>query len=264
VFASLIAGTIMNEMQTSAADVVAASGASAVSWGAIFAGTAVAVASSLLLFALATGLDLASMSPARLAAGASFTVTAAIALIASQWISSFLGGYITGRLRTRWVGTHTHEVFFRDTAHGFITWCVATVVMASGFASAASTLTGVRVPTAGAAAYVRETPARERLSWSLRAAPELSSEKALVLPERPATAVQTDIPIPGEDLRGGLDQPSAWVSAIDPGTTDAAGPDAERKDAAAGSILTALSMLIGAFIASASGALGGRLRDLHP
>jgi hypothetical protein len=253
----------MNEMQTSAANVVAASGASAVSWGAIFAGTAVAVASSLLLFALATGLDLASMSPARLAAGASFTLTAAIALIASQWISSFLGGYITGRLRTRWVGTHTHEVFFRDTAHGFITWCVATVVMASGFASAASTLTGVRVPTAGAAAYVRETPARERL-WSIRAAPGVSSENALVLPERPATAVQTAIPIRGRDLRGGLDQPGAWVSAIDPGTTDGAGPDAERKDAAAGSILTSLSMLIGAFIASASGALGGRLRDLHP
>jgi hypothetical protein len=255
----------MNDMQTSAASVVTASGASAVSWGAIFAGTAVAVASSLLLFALATGLDLASLSPsARLAAGASFTVTAAIALIATQWISSFLGGYITGRLRTRWVGTHTHEVFFRDTAHGLITWCVATVVMASGFASTASTLSGVRVPITGAAAYVREAPAPERLSWSVRAAPGVSSEPALVLPEKPATALQTAIPIPGRELRGGLDQPSTWLSAIDPGTSEGAGPDAERKDAAAGSILTALSMLIGAFIACASGALGGRLRDLHP
>ncbi len=26
---------------------------------------------------------------------------------------------MTGRLRTRWVGIHTDEVFFRDTAHGF-------------------------------------------------------------------------------------------------------------------------------------------------
>jgi hypothetical protein len=256
----------MNDMQTSSANVVAASGASAVSWGAIFAGTAVAVASSLLLFALATGLDLASLSPARVAAGASFTVTAAIALIASQWISSFLGGYITGRLRTRWVGTHTHEVFFRDTAHGLITWCVATVVMASGFASAASALTGVRVPIAGTAAYVRQTPAPQRLSWPLPDAPPASSETALVRPEGPATAVQTAIPIPGTDLRGGLDQPRAWLRAIDPGTSEAAGagPDAERKDAAAGSILTSLSMLIGAFIACASGALGGRLRELHP
>lgn len=37
-----------------------------------------------------------------------------------------------------------------------------------------------------------------------------------------------------------------------------------RRDAAATSIFTSLSMLIGAFIASVSGALGGRLRDEHP
>jgi hypothetical protein len=55
----------MNDMQTSAASVVADSGAFAVSWGAIFAGAAVAVASSLLLFALATGLNLASLSHRR-------------------------------------------------------------------------------------------------------------------------------------------------------------------------------------------------------
>ena len=46
----------------------------------------------------------------------------AIWLIVMQWLSAALGGYITGRLRTKWVNTHSDEVFFRDTAHGFVTW----------------------------------------------------------------------------------------------------------------------------------------------
>jgi hypothetical protein len=40
--------------------------------------------------------------------------------------------------------------------------------------------------------------------------------------------------------------------------------DEARKDAAETSIYTGLAMLIGAFIASVSAALGGRLRDEHP
>ena len=34
----------------------------------------------------------------------------------------------------------THEVFFRDTTHGFLTWCVASIIMASILASAVSSL----------------------------------------------------------------------------------------------------------------------------
>src|SRR5258708_5053461 len=63
-------------------------------------------------------------------------------LIVIQWLASGLGGYMTGRLRTKWVNVHTHEVFFRDTAHGFLAWAVATVLIAaiaaSGAASAVS------------------------------------------------------------------------------------------------------------------------------
>jgi len=40
--------------------------------------------------------------------------------------------------------------------------------------------------------------------------------------------------------------------------------DVARKATAATSIYLGLSMLIGAFIAAAAAALGGRLRDLHP
>jgi hypothetical protein len=40
--------------------------------------------------------------------------------------------------------------------------------------------------------------------------------------------------------------------------------DVARKSTAAVAIFTALSMLIGAFIASAAAAYGGSLRDEHP
>lgn len=59
-----------------------------------------------------------------------FTITAGIWLIVTQWLSAAIGGYLAGRLRARWHALHTDEVFFRDTAHGLITWATATVVIA--------------------------------------------------------------------------------------------------------------------------------------
>ena len=49
--------------------------------------------------------------------------------------ASAIGGYIAGRLRTKWVGVHTHEVYFRDTAHGFLAWSVATLATAAFLSS---------------------------------------------------------------------------------------------------------------------------------
>ncbi len=106
---------------------------SAVSWGAILAGAAVAEGSTLILLALGSGLGFAASSPWP-GVGASletFTVMAGIWLIVTQWIASALGGYIAGRLRTRWTSTHSHEVFFHDTAHGLAVWAVATVMVAA-------------------------------------------------------------------------------------------------------------------------------------
>lgn len=53
-----------------------------------------------------------------------------------------MGGYLAGRLRTKWTGVHNDEVYFRDTAHGFLSWSVALVVTAAFLASAATALTG--------------------------------------------------------------------------------------------------------------------------
>jgi hypothetical protein len=117
---------------------------SAASWGAILAGAVVAVSLSLVLLTLGAGLGFASISPWKergVSAGA-FTVASTIWLIVTQWLSAAAGGYIAGRLRQRWLATHTHEVFFRDTAHGLVTWAVATLIVAAVLAGSATSLFG--------------------------------------------------------------------------------------------------------------------------
>jgi len=117
---------------------------SAVAWPAILAGAFVAAAASLVLVVFGAALGLAYSPMTRAGASvASFGVGAAIWLVVTQWIASGMGGYLAGRLRTKWVGVHDHEVFFRDTAHGFITWAVASVVLATVLASSLGSIVGV-------------------------------------------------------------------------------------------------------------------------
>src|SRR5579871_1588686 len=103
---------------------------SAVSWSAIGGGALAAAGTSLILLTLGSGMGLAAISPW---SGLSATVigtTAAIWVVVVQWLSSAFGGYIAGRLRTSWVGLHTHEVAFRDTAHGVLAWALASILAA--------------------------------------------------------------------------------------------------------------------------------------
>jgi hypothetical protein len=248
------------DIETAAPAATTTSGPSAVSWGAVFAGAAVASAISLLLLVLAAGLNLAAFSLAPLRRGSPVAVTAmaAITLIVTQWVSSGVGGYLTGRLRTRWIDTHTHEVFFRDTAHGFITWAVATLFMALALGSAASSLVGAGLTgTAGTRSPAHRLGTRELVSTAqaqdVPTGEEMQAQ--LVIPngprERPATSLVQD---------------SGMSLTQDPGEDRDASPLTERarKDAAFGSLMTALSMVVGAFIASVAAAVGGRRRDLHP
>lgn len=124
--------------------------ASAVSWGAVLGGAAVAAALSVTMLALGTGLGLSSVSPWA-NAGASATsigIAAIVWMLLMHAIASGLGGYLAGRLRTKWVDVHTDEVYFRDTAHGFLAWAVGIVVGAAFLASAAASLLGSTVETA--------------------------------------------------------------------------------------------------------------------
>ncbi len=94
---------------------------SGVSWAAVAAGAVVSLALTLVLIAFGTGLGLSVVSPwaSSGASATTFKITTGIYLIVIAMISSSLGGYIAGRLRSRWIGVHSDEVYFRDTAHGF-------------------------------------------------------------------------------------------------------------------------------------------------
>ena len=106
---------------------------SGVSWGAIFAGAAAAAALSLILVLLGFGLGFSAVSPwANEGVSAKgLGISTIVWLAATQIIASGLGGYIAGRLRVKWANMHGDEVYFRDTAHGFLSWCVATLVAAT-------------------------------------------------------------------------------------------------------------------------------------
>ena len=107
--------------------------ASAVSWGAIVAGAAGAASLSLILLILGTGLGLSSVSPwAHTGVGATtFGVSTIIWVTLTQLVASGMGGYLAGRLRSNWVGAETDEIHFRDTAHGFLAWAVASLTTAA-------------------------------------------------------------------------------------------------------------------------------------
>ncbi|SCW89034.1 hypothetical protein SAMN05216370_4378 [Pseudomonas peli] len=107
--------------------------ASAVSWGAIFAGAAAAAALSLILLILGTGLGLSSISPWAHdgVSATTFGVTTIIWITLTQLLAAGMGGYLAGRLRTKWIELHTDEVFFRDTAHGFLAWAIASLATAT-------------------------------------------------------------------------------------------------------------------------------------
>jgi hypothetical protein len=335
------------------------SSASAASWPAIFAGAIVAVAVSFILVALGTGLGFAIISPwpGRGASASAFTVNAAIWLIVSQWVSAAIGGYLAGRLRTRWVGTHTHEVFFRDTAHGLVTWSVATVLIALVLASSATSMVGGGLRAVGGAASAGlqgaaaggaaagTQGAMESGPGSLGGAPgggampgpwggpsatmaydidklfrpTSSSSGSLPTAAGPGTMspgttaagaaagnagaaegpagidtssdprveavfiafngiahggisdedraylaqlVQQQTGVPAQEAQKRVDE---FVTATKNAEDHArAAVDAARKAAAETAIYTALALLVGAFIASVSAALGGRLRDEHP
>ena len=102
-------------------------------WPAIWAGAIVAIAVTLTLGVLGSGIGLSASAawPGTAAASTEFTIGAGIWLVAMQWASSALGGYVAGRMRGRWFRLHADEVFFRDTVHGLVTWAMATIIVAS-------------------------------------------------------------------------------------------------------------------------------------
>ncbi|MGL4960057.1 MAG: hypothetical protein ACRC67_02405 [Inquilinus sp.] len=270
---------------------------SGVSWGAVFAGAAVAAAITLALMVLGAGFGLSIVSPwpgSGVTAG-TYAVTTAIGLVVIQWVSSGFGGYVTGRLRTRWVNVHTDEVAFRDTAHGFLTWCVATlfVAMVAGFVSYGAASTGAQATAtvasgaaqgaaAAAPAAAPADPTGYAIDMLFRPAPDTQPPAAANGDPRPevarilANAVAAGSLPPADKTylaqlvaqRTGLSQADAEkrvdevVAQVDAAAVKAReAADAARKTGLWTAFAAFLALLIGAFIAAVSASLGGHLRD---
>jgi len=253
------------------------SGASAVSWGAIAAGGVAAAAFTLFLVELVAGLGLVMVSPwsNQGASAATVSVAGGIALILMAVMACALGGFITGRLRTRWVGLHTDEVYFRDTAHGFMAWAFGTIITAAVLASAA----GVIVSAAGGAA---SNPALvpDKNSYYVdtlfRSSQPVSANPGVIdATNGEVSRLFTRGLAPGGDFtaddrtriaqlvaaRTGLSQQEAQARVDQTIAQAKAAADAARKAAAKLAFWMAASLLAGA-LAGGIGALeGGRQRD---
>lgn len=160
---------------------------STVSWAAIFAGATAAAALSLILLFLGAGLGLSSVSPwvNKGVSATTFGVSTIIWITVTQILASGMGGYLAGRLRTKWANAAADEVYFRDTAHGFLAWAVATLATAalltstisgivSGGAQAAASLTG------GAAAVVTAAGAGAGVAGSATDSSDAANQKGVL------------------------------------------------------------------------------------
>jgi hypothetical protein len=253
-----------------------------VSWGAVIAGAFVAASLSLTLLALGAGFGLLSVSPWSSAEAATSAVgTAAIIwLIVIQIAASGMGGYIAGRLRTKWVAIHSHEVYFRDTAHGFLVWAVAVVITAAFLGSAATAMVGgtavngemagpenayfvdmlFRPAPAGSAAP--NGPAATAADIGVRS--EAASILANALRQGDTAAADRSYLAQLVSARTGLSQNDAAQRVSDVVARAQQAADAARKATARLLLWTFLALLIGAFCASYAATIGGRQRDHMP
>ena len=189
-----------------------------------------------------------------------------------------MGGYLAGRLRTKWVSVHTHEVYFRDTAHGFLVWSVSLVLTTAFLASAATSMISgnaarndAGTTAAGAAGsdpygyFVDSLFRSDRPVADLSADAALHAEVGLILARglREGYVPSADTAYLAQLVaaRTGMDQTEARrrVSEVLNQARQAA--DDARRATAHFLYWMFLALLIGAFCASYAATIGGRQRD---
>ena len=253
-----------------------------VSWPSIVAGAVAACALTLVLLAFGTGLGLSVVSPwaGSGVSATTFKIGTGLYLVVIAMLASSIGGYLAGRLRSGWAGVHGDEVYFRDTAHGFIAWALASVLGAAVLAGPASSLIGGTASglTQAAATQASQSsgPMDGYVDTLLRAdpaAPAASNSQSdprgevvrlftrsfrsggeLKAPDREYTAKLVA-------ARTGMSQADADKRVNEVVTQVKADADAARKATAQLAFWLTASLLIGAFCASLAATEGGGLRD---
>ncbi len=248
--------------------------ASAVSWGAILAGGVAAAALTLVLIAFGAGVGFSTVSPwSSIGSQTTFHVGAGLYLIVTAMLASSVGGYLAGRLRKKWASAHTREVFFRDTAHGFLAWAFATLLSAGALGSAAGTLVNAGTVATGAAA--RSTGLLDGYVDALvRGEPGNDDAEAMIdrgIVSRifvkafgsGGTLEDSDrtylVKLVGERTGVSPSQAEARVTTVVDEARQSI--DKARKAAAQLALWLTASMFVGAFCASLAAIEGGGLRD---
>jgi hypothetical protein len=269
-------------------------------WGPVFAGAIAAAAISFLLltFASAIGLSLTSPWPN---AGARLWVVA----LALGWfavlvqIGSFAaGGYLAGRMRSRWGESATEEGQFRDNAHGFMVWALGVLLgglmLAWTAGAAVQTATQATATVAGGAASGAAANALRPTDYAvdllLRGEPNATVAKGAAAPagqrddvglraeagrifaasirNREFTARDRDYlvrivrdrtGVPEAEAQRRVD--AAMIEARDLEIKVRQQADSARRAGVIAGLIAAVSLLIGCVAACMAAGLGGRHRD---
>ena len=175
-------------------------------WGPVVAGAFAAAAISFLLltFGTAVGLSVTSPWPHR---GVSLSLAAWAVLwwtLVVQIGAFAAGGYLAGRMRSRWGESATDEGQFRDAAHGFLVWALAVLIGAMVLALTAGAAVKAGTQSAAVVAAGAASSAAGRAT-DLAVAPIDYAVDLLLRPAPRATAGQTPptvTPLPATGSRG--------------------------------------------------------------
>jgi hypothetical protein len=250
-----------------------------VSWAAVLAGAAASCALTLVLLSFGMGMGFSVVSPWGNSgvSATTFKIGTGLYFIVMAMISSGVGGYLAGRLRTKWVGLQTTEVHFRDTAHGFLAWAVASVVGALLLASPASSLIGGTLSgaTQVAASSTPSSPMDGYVDTLLRSdnpspqAQQNPSDTRAEMARLFTSSFRNGDLKPADktyvakvvSARTGLNEADAQKRVTEVTTQVKADLDSARKAAMQVAMWLTLSLFIGAFSASLAATEGGGLRD---
>jgi hypothetical protein len=173
-------------------------GASFVEWGAVFAGAVLAAAIAFVLLTFGTAIGLSATSPWP-NSGLSAKVIASLAVFwaMAQQIGAFMvGGYVAGRMRSRWHEPTQHEVEFRDGMHGGLVWAVGVVISAILVMATVGVLARAGVEVAGQTATVATESASDPMDLVLDALlrPTTAAQAGALASPPPAAGGQAQTP----------------------------------------------------------------------
>lgn len=264
----------------------------AVSWGAILAGAVAAAGISVVLATLGIGTGLAMTSP--WSDGASATTlkwAAGVYLVLTAVIASAIGGYMSGRLRTKWYDAPRQEVLFRDTAHGLASWAFATLLVVAVVGSSAATLltsvadgasqgaaqsglqSAASAPSNSGTGYFANMLLRPSVAAPATSTAPASGDNSAIRSEvgyifsrslAPGGSFSNDDRSYLAQIvaqRTGVSQADAEKRVDDTITQAKTYVDNARKYTVSFALWTTLALLAGAFAAAAAAIEGGQLRD---